>query len=162
MQMQTQLSRTDDSKTFQTLSILEQHLVACLDVHVKRKLNSANMIDALSRLLTYMPCQSSGPTIVGVSWLTHWGIRSLPSLRRAHVSSRDHYETMAKSKALTPGFRRISCSTGNASAAPKIIIDQCPINITKLPIKHFSLSRHRRRRPSSRWTKRRSCTNNQT
>ena len=42
--------RTEDGKVFRTLNILDEHSRECLAIRVKRKLNSGNVIDALSDL----------------------------------------------------------------------------------------------------------------
>ena len=42
--------RTDDGKTFRTLNILDEHSRECLAIRVKRKLNSTEVIDALTDL----------------------------------------------------------------------------------------------------------------
>jgi len=42
--------RTDDGKVFRTLNILDEHSRECLAIKVKRKLNSTDVIDALSDL----------------------------------------------------------------------------------------------------------------
>ncbi len=42
--------RTDDGKAFRTLNILDEHSRECLAIRVKRKLNSAEVIDALTDL----------------------------------------------------------------------------------------------------------------
>ena len=42
--------RTDDGKPFRTLNILDEHSRECLAIRVKRKLNSTEVIDALTDL----------------------------------------------------------------------------------------------------------------
>jgi len=42
--------RTDDGKAFRTLNILDEHSRECLTIKVKRKLNSTDVIDALTDL----------------------------------------------------------------------------------------------------------------
>lgn len=42
--------RTDDGKAFRTLNILDEFTRECLTIRVKRKLNSVEVIDALSDL----------------------------------------------------------------------------------------------------------------
>lgn len=42
--------RTDDGKAFRTLNILDEHSRECLAIRVKRKLNSTEVIDALTDL----------------------------------------------------------------------------------------------------------------
>ena len=42
--------RTDDGKAFRTLNILDEYSRECLAIRVDRKLNSGNVIDALSDL----------------------------------------------------------------------------------------------------------------
>ena len=42
--------RTDDGKAFRTLNIIDEYSRECLAIRVDRKLNSGNVIDALSDL----------------------------------------------------------------------------------------------------------------
>ena len=42
--------RTDDGKVFRTLNILDEHSRECLAIRVKHKLNSTDVIDALTDL----------------------------------------------------------------------------------------------------------------
>ena len=42
--------RTDDGKVFRTLNIIDEHSRECLAIKVQRKLNSADVIDALTDL----------------------------------------------------------------------------------------------------------------
>ena len=42
--------RTDDGKVFRTLNILDEHRRECLAIRVKRKLNSTDVMDALTCL----------------------------------------------------------------------------------------------------------------
>mgnify|MGYP001801674791 CR=1 FL=1 len=42
--------RTDDGKAFRTLNILDEYSRECLAIRVRRKLNSVDVIDALSDL----------------------------------------------------------------------------------------------------------------
>ena len=42
--------RTDDGRAFRTLNILDEHSRECLAIRVKRKLNSTEVIDALTDL----------------------------------------------------------------------------------------------------------------
>ena len=42
--------RTEDGKLFRTLNMLDEHSRECLTIRVKRKLNSTDVIDALSDL----------------------------------------------------------------------------------------------------------------
>jgi len=42
--------RTDDGKAFLTLKILDEHSRGCLAIRMKRKLNSTEVIDALTDL----------------------------------------------------------------------------------------------------------------
>ena len=44
--------RTDDGRAFWTLNILDEHSRECLAIRVKRKLNSTEVIDALTDLFT--------------------------------------------------------------------------------------------------------------
>ena len=44
------LCRTDEGKVFQTLNIIDEFSRECLAIKVKRKLNSDDVIDALSDL----------------------------------------------------------------------------------------------------------------
>ncbi|WP_171123504.1 MULTISPECIES: IS3 family transposase [unclassified Ruegeria] len=61
--------RTDDGKAFRTLNILDEHSRECLAIRVKRKLNSVDVIDALTDLfiLRGAPCfirSDNGPEFV--------------------------------------------------------------------------------------------------
>ncbi len=42
--------RTDDGKAFRTLNILDEHSRECLEIKVKRTLNSVDVIDTLTDL----------------------------------------------------------------------------------------------------------------
>ena len=42
--------RTEDGRAFRTLNILDEHSRECLAIRVKRKLNSTEVIDALTDL----------------------------------------------------------------------------------------------------------------
>lgn len=61
--------RTDDGKAFRTLNILDEHSRECLAIQVKRKLNSTDVIDALTGLfiLCGVPAQirsDNGPEFI--------------------------------------------------------------------------------------------------
>ncbi len=42
--------RTDDGRAFRTLNVLDEHSRECLAIHIKRKLNSTDVIDVLTDL----------------------------------------------------------------------------------------------------------------
>lgn len=48
---------TDDGKTFRTLNILDEHSRECLAIRVKRRLNSAEVIDAQTDLFILREAQ---------------------------------------------------------------------------------------------------------
>ena len=63
--------RTDDGKAFRTLNILDEHSRECLAIRVKRRLNSAEVIDALTDLfiLRGVPAfirSDNGPLAIGL------------------------------------------------------------------------------------------------
>ena len=67
--------RTDDGRAFRTLNILDEHSRECLAIRVKRKLNSTEVIDALTDLfiLRGVPAYI-GPTMAQSSLLRPSGM----------------------------------------------------------------------------------------
>ena len=68
--------RTDDGKAFRTLNVLDEYTRECLAIRVKRKLNSIDVVDALSDLfiLRGVPAfirSDNGPEFVAVA-VRHW------------------------------------------------------------------------------------------
>jgi putative transposase len=96
--------RTDDGKAFRTLNILDEHSRECLAIRVKRKLNSADVIDALSDLfvLRGVPVfirSDNGPEFVAQAvrdWIA--AVAHGPP-----ISSRDHRGRTAIARASMPG-----------------------------------------------------------
>ena len=76
--------RTDDGKAFQTLNILDEYSRECLAIRVKRKLNSTDVIDALTDLfiLRGTPAfirSNNGPEFVAQAvrdWITAVGAKT--------------------------------------------------------------------------------------
>ncbi len=57
--------RTDDGRSFRTLNIIDEYSRECLEMRVKRKLNSTDVVDTLTDLFilrgipgrsVYLPC----------------------------------------------------------------------------------------------------------
>ena len=76
--------RTDDGKAFRTLNILDEHSRECLAIRVKRKLNSSDVIDALTDLFILQGAPSfirsdNGPEFVAQAvrdWITAVGAKT--------------------------------------------------------------------------------------
>ena len=76
--------RTDDGKAFRTLNILDEHSRECLAIRVKRKLNSTEVIDALTDLfiLRGVPCyirSDNGPEFIAEAvrnWIAAVGAKT--------------------------------------------------------------------------------------
>ena len=76
--------QTDDGKVFRTLNILDEFSRECLAIKVDRKLNSANVIDALTDLfiLRSSPafiCSDNGPELIAQAvrdWITAVGAKT--------------------------------------------------------------------------------------
>jgi putative transposase len=95
--------RTDDGKVFRTLNILDEFSRECLTIRVRRKLNSTDVIDALTDLfiLRGVPAfirsdnaRSSSPKPFGTG--------SAPSVQKRLTSSPDRPGRMVIARALTP------------------------------------------------------------
>ncbi len=77
--------RTDDGKAFRTLNILDEHSRECLAIKVKRKLNSSDVIDALTDLFILRAAPSfirsdNGPEFSAVAmqdWLPRVGVKPM-------------------------------------------------------------------------------------
>jgi transposase InsO family protein len=76
--------RTDDGRAFRTLNILDEHSRECLAIRVKRKLNSTEVIDALTDLfiLRGIPAyirSDNGPEFIAEAvrgWITAVGAKT--------------------------------------------------------------------------------------
>ena len=76
--------RTDDGKAFRTLNILDEHSRECLVIRVKRKLNSTDVIDALTDLFILRGApgfirSDNGPEFVAQAvrdWITAVGAKT--------------------------------------------------------------------------------------
>ena len=76
--------RTDDEKAFRTLNIIDEYSRECLAIRVDRKLNSGNVIDALSDLFILRGAPSfirsdNGPEFVaqtGQDWIKAVGAKT--------------------------------------------------------------------------------------
>ncbi len=79
--------RTDDGKAFRTLNILDEHIRECLAIRVKRKLNSVDVIDALTDLFILRGAphfirSDNGPEFIAQAvrdWITAVGAQQLTS-----------------------------------------------------------------------------------
>jgi transposase InsO family protein len=96
--------RTDDGRAFRTLNILDEHSRECLAIRVKRKLNSTEVIDALTELfiLRGVPAYISR-TMAQSSSLRPSGIGSRRWGQRLPTSNLDHLGRTAIAKASTGG-----------------------------------------------------------
>lgn len=109
--------RTEDGKVFRTLNILDEHSRECLAIKVKRKLNSGDVIDALSDLFImrgvpdYIRSDNARS-----SWLRPFRTGLPPSARKPHTSSLGHPGRTATAKASMPGSA-MNCSTEKSSTA---------------------------------------------
>ena len=123
--------RTDDGKAFRTLNIIDEHSRECLAIRVKRKLNSTDVIDALTDLfiLRGPPAfirSDNGPEFVAQAvrdWIAapsrqhpadapagQWSAQRQPTLSRAHPGRMD----IAKA---SMGGCGMNCSTVKSSTA---------------------------------------------
>jgi len=102
---------------FRTLNILDEHSRECLTIKVKRKLNSADVIEALSDLfiLCGIPAyirSDNGREFVAQAvqgWIAAVGAKT------AYIEPARHGRTVI-ARASTPGFA-MSCSTVRYSTA---------------------------------------------
>lgn len=102
--------RTDDGKAFRTLNIIDEYTRECLAIRVDRRLNSGNVIDALSDLfiLRGVPAfirSDNGPEFVAQAvqdWIKapsrqiasqspagHWSAQRRPTSNRAALGRMD-------------------------------------------------------------------------
>ena len=154
--------RTDDGRAFRTLNILDEHSRECLAIRVKRKLNSTEIIDALTDLfiLRGVPAyirSDNGPEFIAEA-VRDGSKRLGQSLR---ISSLGRPGKTATAKASMGGCET-NCSTAKSSthcAKPKSP-SNAGANITT-PSDHTVHWATARQRPktSYRWTTGQSCTN---
>ena len=154
--------RTDDGRAFRTLNILDEYSRECLAIRVKRKLNSIEVIDALTNLFILRGVPSyirsdNGPEFIAAAvrdWIKAAG-------QRLPISSRDRPGRTDTAKAST-GECEMNCSTARYSTRcgkPKLLSkDGGTITTPNDPIVHWDIARLRQK-PTSRWTKGQSCTN---
>ncbi len=121
--------RTDDGKAFRPLNILDEHSRECLAIRVKRKLNSAEVIDALTDLfiLRGVPAyirSDTGPLAIVLEPMAHKlaslqrqsGTELLRSVPKPLTSSRGPHGRTDTAKASTPASG-MSCSMAKSSTA---------------------------------------------
>ena len=134
--------RTDDGRAFRTLNILDEHSRECLAIRVKRKLNSNEVIDALTDLfiLRGVPAyirSDNGPEFIAEDvrdWIKAVG---------------------AKTAYIEPG----SPWENGYCVKPKLSLkDGGTITTPNDHTVHW-VTAHLRQRPSCPWTKGQSCTN---
>ena len=87
--------RTDDGKAFRTLNILDEYSRECLAIRVKRKLNSTDVIDALTDrfILRGTPAfirSDNGPECVAQAVLTTVGAKTAYIERGSPLSGHRH------------------------------------------------------------------------
>ena len=157
--------RTDDGKAFRTLNILDEHSRECLAIRVKRRLNSTEVIDALTDLFILRGVPAYIRSDNGWSLLRRPSETGLGlSAPRPPTSSQAHPGRTGTAKASTLGSE-MSCSTAKSSTlcARHRSSSKAGGNTTipKDPTVHWATAR-RHQKPSSRWTQGRSCTNIQT
>jgi hypothetical protein len=98
--------RTDDGRAFRTLNVLDEFGRECLDIRVKRKLNSTDVIDVLTDLfiLRGVACRpSSGLTTDLSSLLKPFASGSAQSGQRPPTSGQAHRGRTDTLKASMPG-----------------------------------------------------------
>lgn len=96
--------RTDDGNAFRTLNVLDEYSRECLAIRVKRKLNSTEVIDALTDLFTlrgvpaYIRSDNGPEFILRPSKIgLQRPVPGLPTLSRDHLGRTD------TARASTPG-----------------------------------------------------------
>ena len=110
--------RTDDGKAFRTLNILDEHCRECLAIRVKRKLDSTEVIDALTDLFILRGVSAfirpdNGPEVIAQAvrdWIAAVGTKtayiepgSPLSGHRDAIPCRAERGRTATVKASTPG-----------------------------------------------------------
>ncbi len=102
--------RTDDGKAFRTLNILDEHSRECLEIRVKRKLNSTEITDALTDLFILRGVPTSGLTAAQSSSPRPSEIGSRRLEQRPHTSSQNLHGRTDTAKAST-GECGMNCGT---------------------------------------------------
>ena len=168
--------RTDDGKAFRTLNILDEHSRDCLAIRVKRKLNSTEVIDALTDLfiLRGVPCyirSDNGPEFIAEAvrnWIAAVGAKTAYIEPGSPLSGHRHAMPcravrgrMDTVKASMPGSA-MNCSTAKSFtgyAKPGSLSKNGEnTTIPNDPTVHWATA-HRLQKPSSRWHPSQSCTN---
>jgi len=171
--------RTDDGKVFRTLNIIDEHSRECLAIRVKRKLNSTEVVDALTDLfiLRGVPAyirSDNGPEFIAEAaknWIAAVGARTV------YIEPRSPWEN---------GY----CESFNARLRDELLNGEVFYSLreAQILIEEWKLAGHcyaipcrsventttpndrivlwatarRRRNQSSRWNPGQSCTNIQT
>ena len=167
-----------DGKAFRTLNILDEYTRECLAIRIKRKLNSTDVIDVLSDLFILRgvpafirselpmnaPLVRAPLATAPSSWLTMFESGSAPLAQRPHSSNRAVLGKTDTVKASTAECAT-SCGTARCSTASETHRSSSKNGEGTTTLKgrtvHWATA-HRLRRQSSRWTKDRSCTKNQS
>ena len=157
--------RTDDGKVFRTLNIIDEHSRECLAIKVQRKLNSADVIDALTDLFILR-----GPPAF---------IRSDNGPEFVAKAVRDWISAVrAKTAYIEPGspWENGYCESFNGRMRDELLNGEVFYSLREAqilkknggstttrrgPTAHW-VTDHRRRKPSYRWIRGQRCTNNQT
>jgi len=154
--------RTDDGRAFRTLNILDEHSRECLAIRVKRKLNSTEVIDALTDLfiLRGVPADirsDNGPEFIAEAvrdWIKAVGART------AYIEPGSPWEN---------GY----CESFNGRMRDELLNGEIFYSLREAQIiierwrHHYNTNdhivlwatAHLRQRTSFRWTKGQSCTN---
>ena len=170
--------RTDDGKVFRTLNIIEEHSRECLAIKVKRKLNSADVIDVLTDLFILLGAPAfirsdNGPEFVAQAvrdWIAAVGAKTA-YIEPGSPWENGYYESFN-------GRMRDELLNGEVFYSlrePQILIEQWNLSghcdampcrsaesttTRRDPTMHWATA-HQPRKPSSRWNTGQTCTDNQ-
>jgi len=153
--------RTNDCRAFRTLNILDEHSRECLSIRVKRKLNSTEIINALTDLfiLRGVPAyirSDNGPEFIAEAvrdWLKTVGAKT------AYIKPGSHWEN---------GY----CESFNGRMRDELLNGEISYSLREAQIiierwrNHYNTKRPHsalgypqlRQRPSCPWTKNQPCT----
>ncbi len=169
--------RTDDGKAFRTLNIIGEFSRECLTIRVKRKLNSTDVIDALTDLFILRGAPSyirsdNGPEFVALAvrdWIAAVGARTLyigpgspwengycesfNGQMRDELLNREIFYSLREAQIIIEEWRKHY----NTKPFSSILRVDCQAMDHTV---HWAIAL-RGRKPSSRWNTGRSCTNNQ-
>lgn len=170
--------RTDDGKVFRTLNIIDEHSRECLAIKVKRKLNSVDVIDALTDLFIMRGAPAfirsdNGPEFVAQAvrdWIAAVGSKtayiepgspwengyceSFNGRFRDELLNGEIFYTLREAQILIEEWNL----SGHCDAMPCQSVENTTTQNDHTV--HWATA-HRHQRPSSRWKAGQSCTNNQ-